>query len=156
MISLIKGKNTTPEQWRMHRDALSVFFIFQKNHQMKQVQQGLYVACISIIVFLSTTPATTAFSPSHEKQKHTNNRLLMVRFTSRVSPLSSLFRVRSPALTAAGLGVLPAGSSRWSLPAGPGLAPPQPVSIRQEGKPRYRPACAPNAPSRGRAAWMDG
>lgn len=84
---------------------LSQFSLFsKKNHQMKQVQQGLYVACMSIIVFLSTTPATTAFSPSHEKQKHTNNRLLMVRFTSRVSPLSSLFRVRSPGSHSSGIG----------------------------------------------------
>lgn len=111
VISLIlRQKNITTEQCKIHRDALSVILILQKpsRERANQVQQGLNVAFLPIVVFLWAMPATTALSPSNEKQKHTNNRLLMVLLTSAVSPLSPLFRVRSPAaLSATGMRVLP-------------------------------------------------
>lgn len=50
----------------------------------------------SVLVFFSVTAETAGLSPANEKETHTNNRLLMDPFTSRVSSLAPLFRVRSP------------------------------------------------------------
>lgn len=83
--------------------------------------------------------ATTALFYINDKQKHTNNRLLMAPLPPLSSPcslplylsLSLASPLRSPSCRIFEV------VRTWSRP--------QPVSIRQKGSPRCRPAsCAPN------------
>lgn len=137
---------------------LSQFSLFSKKKSSNETSPTRFICRLYVhyCVFVNNARDHCVFSLTRKTKTHKQQVINGPFYLPCLPSFFPCFASVPPALTAAGLGVLPAGSSRWSLPAGPGLAPPQPVSIRQEGKPRYRPACAPHAPSRGRAAWMDG